>query len=109
MLRFHLDENVDQALAQALSRRRGLDVTLTSSVGLSGASDEEQIAFSLHEHRVIITHDADFLRLTSQGVPHAGIAYCHFGTRTVGEMLRVLLLLSELYEPDAILGSVENL
>jgi predicted nuclease of predicted toxin-antitoxin system len=108
VLRFHLDENVDQALAQALSRR-GLDVTLPSSVGLSGASDEEQIAFALRERRVIVTHDADFLRLAFQGVPHAGIAFCHFGTRTIGEMLRVLLLLSEFYEPEAILGRVEYL
>jgi predicted nuclease of predicted toxin-antitoxin system len=108
VLRFHLDENVDQALAQALSRR-GLDVTYPASIGLSGASDEQQIAFALRESRMIVTHDADFLRLASKGIFHAGIAFCHFGTRTVGEMLRVLLLLSELYEPEAMLSHVEFL
>lgn len=108
MLRFHLDENVDQALAQALSRR-GIDVTVPVSMGLSGASDEEQIAFALRERRVIVTHDADFLRLASQGIRHAGIAFCHLRARTVGEMLRVLLLLSKFYDPDAMLGRVEFL
>jgi predicted nuclease of predicted toxin-antitoxin system len=108
VLRFHLDENVDQALAQALSRR-GLDVTYPASTGLSGASDEQQIAYALRERRVIITHDADFLRLASQGNLHAGIAFCHFGARTVGEMLRSLLLLSEFYEPEAMLSRVEYL
>ena len=92
MLRFHLDENVDQALAHAL-RRRGIDVTLPGPAGLSGASDEEHLAFALREGRVAITHDADFLRLASRGTKHAGIAFCHFGSRTVGEMLRALLVL----------------
>jgi predicted nuclease of predicted toxin-antitoxin system len=108
VLRFHLDENVDQALAQALIRR-GIDVTVSALVSLAGAPDEEQIAFAFHEGRVIVTHDADFLRLASQGVFHAGIAYCHFGARTVGEMLRGLLLLSEFYESEAMFRRVEYL
>ncbi len=108
VLRFHLDENVDQALAQALSRR-GLDVTYPALIGLSGASDEQQIAFALRERRVIVTHDADFLRLASKGMSHSGLAFCHFGARTVGEMLRGLLLLSEFYESEAMLSRVEFL
>ena len=108
MLRFHLDENVDQALAHAL-RRRGIDVTLPGPVGLSAASDEEHLAFALREGRVAITHDADFLRLASRGTKHAGIAFCHFGVRTVGEMLRTLLVLSELHEPTDMIGRIEYL
>ena len=108
MIRFHLDENVDQALAQALIRR-GIDVTVSALVSLTGASDEEQIAFAFHEGRVIVTHDADFLRLASQGVIHSGIAYCHFGDRTIGEMLRSLLLLSELYGPEFMFRRIEYL
>lgn len=101
MLRFHLDENVDEALAQALSRR-GIDVSLPSSVGLKGATDAEHLAFARGERRVVVTHDADFLRLSAQGTAHAGVAYCHFGSRTVGEMLRSLLLLSERCGPDEV-------
>ena len=108
MLRFHLDENVDHALADALSRR-GIDVTIPAEVGLSGATDEEHLAFGLHEGRIIITHDADFLRLASQNMQHAGVAYCHFGSRTIGEMLRGLLLLSEFYYLDDMRGRIEYL
>ncbi len=108
MLRFHLDENVDHALADAL-RRRGIDASLPASVGLRGAADEEHIAFALREGRVVITHDADFLRLAAQGVPHAGIVFCHCGGRTIGEMLRKLWLLSECYGPGEMTGRIEYL
>lgn len=108
MLRFHLDENVDQALAHAL-RRRGIDVTLPGPAGLAGAADEEHLAFALREGRVAISHDADFLRLAARGSNHAGIAFCHFGARTVGEMLRALLVLSELHEPQDMIGRIEYL
>lgn len=40
-IRFHLDENVDSAIADGL-RRRGVDVTMPNDVGLIGASDEER-------------------------------------------------------------------
>jgi hypothetical protein len=49
------------------------------------------------------------LRLASQNIQHAGIAYCHFGIRTVGEILRGLLLLSEFYGSDDIRGRIEYL
>ena len=38
----------------------------------------------LSEGRVLVTHDADFLRYHAEGVEHAGIAYCKKGSRTVG-------------------------
>jgi len=73
-IRFHLDENVDPDVGLAL-RRRGIDVTMTREMGLLGLSDEAQLAFARNEGRVIVTHDADFLRLASQSSDHWGIAY----------------------------------
>jgi hypothetical protein len=75
-VKFHTDENVTDAVAQGL-RQRGIDVTITHEVGLARASDEEQLAYALRESRVIVSHDADMLRLASVGTPHAGLAYCH--------------------------------
>jgi hypothetical protein len=95
-------------LPQALSRR-GFDVTIPATTGLTGATDEQQIAFAFRERRVIVAHDADFLRIASKGMAHAGIAFCHFGARTVGEILHELLFLSECYETEAMLGRVEFL
>ena len=52
----------------------------------------------------MVTQDQDFLRLNSIGVPHAGIAYCKFGTRTTGQMLYTLTLIYELMTPDEAAG-----
>ncbi|MGH7130229.1 MAG: DUF5615 family PIN-like protein, partial [Planctomycetaceae bacterium] len=75
-IRFHLDEHIDAAVAEGL-RHRGIGVTTTVETGLSGADDEAHLAFALNEHRVVMTHDDDFLVLHAAGTPHAGIAYCH--------------------------------
>lgn len=48
-IRFHLDENVNSAVADGL-RRRGVDVTATSEAGLIAASDEVQLEFA-HEYQ----------------------------------------------------------
>ncbi|MBW4675980.1 MAG: DUF5615 family PIN-like protein [Desmonostoc geniculatum HA4340-LM1] len=57
-IRFHLDENVSNAIAEGL-RRRGIDVTTTLEAGLIGASDREQLHFALSQNRVIFTHDSE--------------------------------------------------
>ena len=69
---FHLDENISPTLADAL-RHRGIDVTTTADAGLVGATDRDHLAFATVAGRVVVTQDVDFLRLHSQGVPHAGI------------------------------------
>ena len=45
-IKFHLDENVSNAIANGL-RMRGIDVTTSPEAGLIGASDEQQLAFAL--------------------------------------------------------------
>ena len=76
-IRFHCDENVDSAVADGL-RRRGVDVTMPSDVGLIGASDEDRLAFAIAQSRVVVTHDDDFLAMAQRGtslrtglLPHA--------------------------------------
>lgn len=94
MIRFRLDENIDGAIARAL-RDRGIDATTAGQAGLLSASDEEHLAFALAEHRVLVTHDADFLRLHASGMAHAGIAFCHAEARTIGQIVRSLVLIHE--------------
>jgi predicted nuclease of predicted toxin-antitoxin system len=98
-IRFHLDENVTNIVAEAL-RRRGIDVTTTPEQGLISASDEEQLAFSLSQSRVIFTQDTDFLRLHNEDASHTGIIFCSQGSRSVGEIIRSLVLIWELLEPE---------
>ncbi len=108
MIRLHLDEHVHPAVAAGL-RHRGIDVTTTTEAGLGGADDEDQLAFARSQGRVIVTHDDDFLALHARGVAHAGIAYCHQQSRTVGELLRALLLLCECLTGEEMQGQVEFL
>jgi len=107
-IRFHLDENCDAAIAAGL-RLHGVDVTTTADVGLGGAIDEEHIAFGLAEGRVVFTHDSDFVVLHHTGITHAGISYCHQQRHSLGEVIRRLVLIWEVYEPDEFRNHLEYL
>ena len=56
-----------------------------------------------------MTHDQDFLRLHQQGVPHAGIAFCEQGTRSVGQIVRGLILIYEALAADEMASQIEFL
>lgn len=91
-IQFHLDENVNGAIANGL-RLRGIDVTTSKDAELIGASDEGQIAFAHESGRVLVTHDDDLLRLSAEGVEHAGIAYCHPRKNSIGQNILSLMRL----------------
>lgn len=105
-LRFHLDEHVPRAVAVAL-RRHGIDVTTTPEAGLRQADDLAHLAFALSEGRVLVTHDADFLRYHIQGVDHAGIAYCQKDARTVGQIIEMLRLMHNVLVAEEMENTVE--
>ncbi len=107
-IRFHLDENVDHAIAYGLRRHR-IDVSVTAEVGLLHASDEEQLAFAHSSARVLVTHDEDFLILHNGGLLHAGIAYCPPDMRPIGRIIRSLLLISGVMEVGEMTNHVEFL
>lgn len=107
-VRFHLDEHISLALAAGL-RRRGVDVTCAGDAGLTSVADEEQLSFASKSGRVFVTQDADFLRFHRAAVRHAGIAYCHQGSLTIGEMLRRLVLVYDLMTAEEMVGRVEYL
>src|SRR5262245_56730587 len=105
-IRFHLDEHVAHAVADGL-RRLGIDATTTTDARLLGDEDADQIAFGLAQGRVIFTEDDDFLVLAKAGVNHAGIAYCRQNTRSIGQIVRALELIWEIYEPVEMINRVE--
>lgn len=108
MIRFHLDENVPTAIAEGL-RRRGIDATTTPQAGLLSADDESQLRFAHSQGRVLITSDADFLRLHDRDMPHTGIAYSPKGKRAVGELLHGLIMIAECLAPEEMQNHVEYL
>ena len=107
-IRFHLDEHCPHAIAEGL-RRLGIDVTTSTEAGLLRAPDTDHIAFGMSEGRVIFTRDDDFLTLAARGMPHAGIAYCHQQSRSIGEIIDSLSLIWEVCEPEEMAGRVEYL
>jgi hypothetical protein len=107
-IRFHLDENVNPAVAEGL-RRRSADVTPTQQAGLMRASEEKQLEFALVEERTLVTHDEDFLAVAKGGVEHAGIAYCHPQLRSIGQVIAALTLIRDCMTPREMKDHVEFL
>ncbi len=105
-IRFHLDENCDPPIAQGL-RLHGVDATTTTEASLRTRSDESQLAFAVDEGRVLVTMDADFLRIVADGTATAGIAYFPPHTRSIGKVVRALLLIWEIYEPAEMHNRIE--
>jgi predicted nuclease of predicted toxin-antitoxin system len=107
-IRFHLDENCDPRIAAGL-RLHGVDVTTTPEAGLLHASDEDQLAHVVAQTRVIVTQDTDFLRIAAAGHETAGVALFPAQERTLGQIIRDLLLIWEVYEAEEMRNRVEFL
>jgi predicted nuclease of predicted toxin-antitoxin system len=107
-IRIHLDENCSHAIAAGL-RRRGIDVTTRPEVALLGAIDEDQLAYCLAEGRVIFSYDDDILRLAAAGVKHTGIVYCQQRKRSIGDIVRGLVLIWERLDPADMAGQIKYL
>lgn len=107
-IKFYFDEHVPAAVCKGL-RRRSVEVLTVEEAGRSGLPDDAQLAFASHEGRVMVTLDSDFIALAAQGVEHGGIAYARPGTRSVGELVRALLLIHGTLEPAEMISHVEYL
>ena len=58
---------------------------------------------------MIFTQDEDFLRLHHAQQPHAGIAYCKQGSRSIGQIVAGLVLIYEVLTAEEMVGQVEYL
>ncbi len=107
-IKFHLDENVSNAIANGL-RMREIDVTTTPEQKLIAASDDIQLKFALSQERIIFTQDIDFLRIHRQGVNHLGIVYCPQQTKSIGQIIQGIVLIWELLTPEEMIDHIEYL
>ena len=83
-------------------------MTTTSGTGLIAASDGEQLYFAMSQNRIIFTHDDDFVILHHSGfIMHAVIIYCAHNRRSIGEILRSLILIWEVLEPEEMICQLE--
>lgn len=56
-----------------------------------------------------MTHDTDFLLLASTTNDHPGIVYCDKTARSIGEIIRGLILIYEVLTQEEMVGQVEFL
>lgn len=107
-IRFHLDECAPTAIAHGL-RRRGIDITTTQEEGLLHSPDESQLGFAAREGRVLVTQDADFLRLHGQGISHRGIVYYDPADVSIGRVIQGLVLIHGVLEAEDMWDHIEFL
>lgn len=106
-IRYYTDEHVSRAVIQGL-RQRGVDVLSLPEAGMLGATDEQHLAFAIEQERVIFTQDADFLRMAAAGSVHYGIVYAP-QTRTIGDIVRGLMLIYQIISQEEMIGKIEYL
>jgi predicted nuclease of predicted toxin-antitoxin system len=105
-IRFHLDENCDPRIAAGL-RLHGIDVTTTAEAGLLHAADEAHLGYAVANRQVIVTQDADFLRIAAAGWEHPRIVFYSSQNQTIGQVIRAVHLIWEVYEPEEMSNRVE--
>jgi hypothetical protein len=76
---------------------------------LLSAGDERQLDFAHSTGRVLVTCDADFLRLHDRGIPHAGIVYSPKGKYGPGPWIHGLVVIAECLTPEEMMNHVEYL
>jgi predicted nuclease of predicted toxin-antitoxin system len=108
LIRYHLDESVDPAVAAGL-RQRGVDATTAREQGLLGTSDQAQLEFAVESGRLLVTHDRDFLRMAAAGTAHRGIAYSPPQALSIGEIVRRLMQLWRDNPAEFVVNRVEYL
>ena len=106
-LTFYMDEHIPKSVTEGL-RRRGVDVVTVQELGLQAVEDVRHLEQAAQDGRVMVTQDADFLRLHASGLSHRGIVYAPQQT-SISHMLRSLILLHDFLSPDDMVGHVEFL
>ncbi len=106
-VRYYLDEHVGRVVVRAL-RQRGIVAETVADLGRLGESDESHLTFAMATGRVMVTQDADFLRLHAEGRVHAGIAYVAQQTSS-RRLIDGLFLIHAVLSADDMAGHVEFL
>src|SRR5207253_728230 len=110
-MRLLADENFDNDILRALSRRRrSLDVVRVQDTGLEGADDPTVLAWAAAERRVLLTHDVNTIPAyayarCADGKSMPGVVIIRQGA-AVGPCVDDLLLLVECSEEGEWEGQV---
>jgi predicted nuclease of predicted toxin-antitoxin system len=100
-----MDEHIPSVVTIGL-RRRGVDVLTAQEAGLLATPDLEHLTRACAGGRVLVTQDADFVRLHRSGIPHCGIIYAP-GWTTIGAFVHSLMLIHDLLDVDSMANRLE--
>lgn len=103
-LRFHLDESLTPTIARA-ARLSAIDITDSHGESLIGHSDFDQWEFSQREERVLVTSDADFLRICKENPSHYEVVFCL--TSRIGTIVKHLELLTQDVSSEAMQDRID--
>ena len=107
-IRFYMDENMDPTIAEQLVRR-GIDAVTVRELGELGDADINHLQRATEMERVLVTHDADFLRLDAEGVEHAGIAFAKHYESSIGGIVKALVEFHSTMSAEDVRGKVKFL
>ena len=111
-LKIYTNESAHVGVAAGL-KRRGVDAMSALDSDNLGLTDEAQLEYAARKQAVVFTHDADFLRLAQEWAKkkrtHWGIIYVHVDKLSVGECIRRLKEIAEVFDPGDFKDHVEFL
>jgi predicted nuclease of predicted toxin-antitoxin system len=107
-IKYYVDEHISKSIVRGL-RQRGVEVLTLSEAKMVGAEDEDHLIYALKGGYVVVTFDADFLRLHARGVKHAGIVYGQQEEARIGDVIRGLMLIYEILSAEDMMGKIEFL
>lgn len=112
MIRLYTNESVPTAVAEGL-KRRGVDAVSARDAGNLGLTDEEQLVYASENELLLFTHDADFLKIAHHWARtdqrHWGIIYVHQQKMGVGECIRRLKIVSDVFDAESLQNHIEFL
>ena len=107
-LQFFFDQHIPSAVASGI-RQHSLDVITAQEVGRCGFLDPDQLSYATAVDRVVVTFDSDYIVLHNSGVAHAGIAWAPSTKYSIGQLVRMLVLLHSVIDRDSMRNHLEYL
>ncbi len=111
-MKIYCDENIESAIVEGL-RRRDIEVISVQDTKDLGKSDEYHLERAFKLGAVILTYDADLLKIAHQwnqkGKRHRGILYAHPQDLSFGERIRLVELVTQVLSEKEMENHIEFL
>src|SRR3954469_25517054 len=111
-VRLYMDHHVHAAITEGL-RRRGIDVLTSREDGTTTWDDDRLLERANLLGRVLFSQDDDLLAIARRwqhaGRTYAGLIYGHQLRLSIGQAIRDLELIAQVYEPEDLRDRVEYL